>query len=181
MTHSTRMGEDIAAVRDCDPAARNSLEVFLTSPGVHALWWHRVACWFWRWEWFLIARILSNIARTFTGIEIHPGATIGRRVVIDHGMGVVIGETATVGDDCLIYQGVTLGGKVAQAREECHGRRHPAVGSNVTIGSGATLLGPITIGDGASIGAMSVVLDDVPAGALAVGIPAKIKKRSKRA
>jgi len=181
MTHSTRMGEDIAAVRDRDPAARNSLEVFLTSPGVHALWWHRVACWFWRWEWFLIARILSNIARTFTGIEIHPGATIGRRVVIDHGMGVVIGETATVGDDCLIYHGVTLGGKVPQAREECQGRRHPAVGSNVTIGSGATLLGPITIGDGASIGAMSVVLDDVPAGALAVGIPAKITKRSKRA
>ena len=92
MTHSTRMGEDIAAVRDRDPAARNSLEVLLTSPGVHALWWHRVACWFWRWEWFLIARILSNIARTFTGIEIHPGATIGRRVVIDHWMGVVIGR-----------------------------------------------------------------------------------------
>lgn len=181
MTHSTRMGEDIAAVRDRDPAARNSLEVLLTSPGVHALWWHRVACWLWRWEWFLIARVISNIARTFTGIEIHPGATIGRRVVIDHGMGVVIGETATVGDDCLIYHGVTLGGKVAQSREECEGRRHPAVGNNVTIGSGATLLGPITIGEGATIGAMSVVLDDVPAGALAVGIPAKIKKRSKRA
>jgi serine O-acetyltransferase len=124
--------------------------------------------------------MVSNYARFITGIEIHPGAKLGRRLVIDHGMGVVIGETATVGDDCLIYHGVTLGGKVAQAREECQGRRHPAVGNRVTIGSGATLLGAITIGDGATIGAMSVVLDDVPPGALAVGIPAKIKKRSKR-
>ena len=180
MTLSSRMGEDLAAVRERDPAARNNLEVFLTSPGVHALWWHRVASWFWRWEWLLIARILSNISRTFTGIEIHPGATLGRRIVIDHGMGVVIGETATVGDDCLIYHGVTLGGKVAQAREESQGRRHPAVGNGVTIGSGATLLGPITVGDGATIGAKAVVLDDVPAGALAVGIPAKIKKPGKR-
>jgi len=180
MTHSTRMGEDIAAVRDRDPAARNNLEVFLTSPGVHALWWHRVASWFWRWEWFLIARIISNVARTLTGIEIHPGATLGRRLVIDHGMGVVIGETATVGDDCLIFHGVTLGGKVAKAREDCQGRRHPAVGDGVTIGSGATLLGAITVGDGATIGAKAVVLDDVPAGSLAVGIPAKIKKPSKR-
>ena len=180
MTHSSRVGEDLAAVRELDPAARNNLEVFLTSPGVHALWWHRVASWFWRWEWFLIARILSNISRTFTGIEIHPGATLGRRLVIDHGMGVVIGETATVGDDCLIYHGVTLGGKVAQPREESQGRRHPAVGNGVTIGSGATLLGPITVGDGVTIGAKAVVLDDVPAGALAVGIPAKIKKPGKR-
>ncbi len=181
MTPSTRMGEDIAAVRDRDPAARTSLEVFLTSPGVHALWWHRVSRWFWRWEWFLVARVISNIARTLTGIEIHPGATIGSRVVIDHGMGVVIGETAIVGDECLIYHGVTLGGKVARAREETQGRRHPAVGHHVTIGAGATLLGPITIGDGATIGALSVVLDDVPPGALAVGIPAKVKKRSRRA
>lgn len=180
MTHSTRMGEDIAAVRDRDPAARNYLEVFLTSPGVHALWWHRIASWLWRWEWFLAARVVSNIARTLTGIEIHPGATLGRRLVIDHGMGVVIGETAVVGNDCLIYHGVTLGGKVAQAREDSPGRRHPSVGNGVTIGSGATLLGPITVGDGATIGAKAVVLDDVPAGALAVGIPAKIKKQNKR-
>jgi len=181
MTHSTRMGEDIAAVRDRDPAARNSLEIFLTSPGVHSLWWHRLASWLWRWEWFLLARIISNLARTLTGIEIHPGATLGRRVVIDHGMGVVVGETAIVGDDCLIYHGVTLGGKIAQAREETQGRRHPTVGNGVVIGAGAALLGPITIGDGASIGALSVVLDDVPAGAFAVGIPAKVKKRSQRA
>lgn len=180
MTHSTRMGEDIAAVRERDPAARTYLEVALTAPGVHAIWWHRIASWFWRWEWFLIARVISNIARTLTGIEIHPGARLGRRVVIDHGMGVVIGETATVGDDCLIYHGVTLGGKVAQAREETNGRRHPSVGNGVMIGAGATLLGPITIGDGAAVGALSLVLKDVPAGALAVGIPAKITKRTKR-
>ncbi len=181
MTHSTRMGEDIAAVRDRDPAARNTLEVFLTSPVFTLCGGIAWPAGFGAGNGSSSPASSANIARTFTGIEIHPGATIGRRVVIDHGMGVVIGETATVGDDCLIYHGVTLGGKVAQAREECQGRRHPAVGNNVTIGSGATLLGAITVGDGATIGAMSVVLEDVPAGALAVGIPAKIKKRSKRA
>jgi len=180
MTPSTRVGEDIAAVRDRDPAARTTLEVFLTAPGVHALMWHRVAHRLWRWEWLLVARILSNLARTFTGIEIHPGARVGRRVVIDHGIGVVIGETAIVGDDCLIYHGVTLGGKVAQAREKCQGRRHPVVGNGVTLGTGATLIGPITIGDGAAIGALSLVLEDVPSGALAVGNPATIKKRTRR-
>lgn len=180
MTSTTRIGEDIAAVRDRDPAARSSLEVFLTSPGLHALWWHRLASWFWRQEWFLIARVVSNVARTFTGVEIHPGAKIGRRVVIDHGMGVVIGETAIIGDDCLMYHGVTLGGKVAQARENTSGRRHPAIGNRVTIGAGASILGPVTVGDDAVVGASSVVVTDVPAKALAVGIPAKVKRRTKR-
>jgi serine O-acetyltransferase len=176
MPHSTRLGEDIAAVRDRDPAARTNLEVFLTSPGVHALFWHRVAHWLWRWEWFLLARVISHISRGVTGIEIHPGAQIGKRVVIDHGMGVVIGETAVVGDDCLIYHGVTLGGKNATRREDAKGRRHPAVGNRVTVGTGAAVLGPVSIGDDAIIGAHSVVLEDVPAKALAVGIPAKVKK-----
>ena len=180
MPHSTRLGEDIAAVRDRDPAARTNLEVFLTSPGVHALFWHRVAHWLWRWEWFLLARVVSHTSRGITGIEIHPGAEIGRRVVIDHGMGVVIGETAVVGDDCLIYHAVTLGGKNPTRREAAAGRRHPAVGNRVTVGTGAAILGPVTIGDDATIGANAVVLDDVPAKALAVGIPAKVKKSIKR-
>jgi serine O-acetyltransferase len=180
MPHSTRLGEDIAAVRERDPAARTNLEVFLTSPGVHALFWHRVSHWLWRWEWFLVARVISHISRGITGIEIHPGAQIGRRVVIDHGMGVVIGETAVVGNDCLIYHGVTLGGKKPTRREDISGRRHPALGDRVTVGTGATVLGPVTIGDDAVIGAKAVVLIDVPAGALALGIPATVKKSSKR-
>ncbi len=180
MPHSTRLGEDIAAVRDRDPAARTNLEVFLTSPGVHALFWHRVAHWLWRWEWFLLARVVSHTFRGVTGIEIHPGAEIGRRVVIDHGMGVVIGETAVVGDDCLIYHAVTLGGKNPTRREAASGRRHPAVGNRVTVGAGAAILGPVTIGDDATIGANAVVVDNVPAKALAVGIPAKVKKSAKR-
>jgi serine O-acetyltransferase len=180
MPHTTRLGEDIAAVRDRDPAARTDVEAFLTSPGVHALFWHRVASWLWRWEWFLLARIISHLSRGVTGIEIHPGAQIGRRVVIDHGMGVVIGETAVVGDDCLIYHNVTLGGKNPTRREEATGRRHPVVGNRVTVGTGASILGPVTIGDGATIGANAVVLTDIPAGALAVGIPATVKKKAKR-
>jgi serine O-acetyltransferase len=180
MPHSTRLGEDIAAVRQRDPAARNNLEVFLTSPGVHALWWHRVSHSLWRWEWFLMARVISHISRGLTGIEIHPGAQIGRRVVIDHGMGVVIGETAIVGDDCLIYHAVTLGGKNPTRREEATGRRHPLLGDRVTVGAGAAVLGSLTVGDGATIGANAVVVEDVPAGALAVGIPAKVKKSTKR-
>jgi serine O-acetyltransferase len=180
MPHSTRLGEDIAAVRERDPAARTNLEVFLTSPGVHALFWHRVAHWLWRWEWFLLARVLSHLSRTITGIEIHPGAEIGRRVVMDHGMGIVIGETAVIGDDCLLYHAVTLGGKSPSRREETQGRRHPVLGHRVVVGTGATILGPVTIGDDAVIGAKSVVLDNVPAKALAVGIPAKVKKNTKR-
>jgi serine O-acetyltransferase len=175
----TRIGEDIDAMRQRDPAARTNVEVFLTSPGVHALWWHRIAHTLWTWDKFLIARVISHISRSLTGIEIHPGATIGRRVVIDHGMGVVIGETAIVGDDCLIYHGVTLGGKDATARDHVAGRRHPQLGDRVAVGTGAAILGPVTVGDDAVIGALSVVLDDVPAGALAVGIPAKVKKRSR--
>lgn len=180
MPPTTRIGEDIFAVRHRDPAARTNLEVFLTSPGVHALWWHRGSHSLWAWGWFLPARIMSNIARTLTGIEIHPGASIGRRVVIDHGMGVVIGETAVVGDDCLIYHGVTLGGKTPMSRDEAIGRRHPVLGNRVSVGTGAAILGPLTIGDDAVIGALSVVLEDIPAGALAVGIPAKVKKTTKR-
>lgn len=180
MPQTTRIGEDIDAVRQRDPAARTRLEVFLVAPGLHALWWHRVSHRLWNFGWFLPARMLSNIARTLTGVEIHPGATIGRRVVIDHGMGVVIGETAIVGDDCLIYHGVTLGGKTASSREAVSGPRHPRVGNRVAIGAGAAVLGPVTIGDDAVIGALSVVLADVPAGALAVGIPARVKTPKKR-
>jgi len=180
MSQSTRLGEDIAAVRERDPAARTNLEVFLTSPGVHALFWHRAAHWLWQWEWFLLARVVSHLSRNITGIEIHPGATIGRRVVMDHGMGVVIGETAVIGDDCLLYHAVTLGGKSPSRRENSPGRRHPVLGDRVVVGTGATILGPVTIGDDAVIGALSVVLDNVPAKALAVGIPAKVKKTTKR-
>jgi serine O-acetyltransferase len=180
MPQTTRIGEDIEAVRQRDPAARTHVEVFLTSPGLHALWWYRVAHGLWSWGWLLPARLVSNLARTLTGVEIHPGARIGRRVVIDHGMGVVIGETAVVGDDCLIYHGVTLGGKTATSRDESVGARHPQVGNRVAIGAGAAILGPVTIGDDAVIGALSVVLDNIPAGALAVGIPAKVKKSKKR-
>jgi serine O-acetyltransferase len=176
----TRIGEDIEAMRQRDPAARNNLEVFLTSPGVHALWWHRGANRLWTWGWYLPARLISHLSRFITGIEVHPGATIGRRVVIDHGMAVVIGETAIVGDDCLIYHGVTLGGKTPTSRDQAVGRRHPQLGDRVSVGAGAAILGSVTIGDDAIIGALSVVLEDVPAGALAVGIPAKVKKRSTR-
>ena len=173
MTPRTRLGEDIQAVLERDPAARNSLEVLLTSPGVRALWWHRIANRLWRGGWKLLARQIAYRSRRVTGIEIHPGATLGRRLVIDHGMGVVIGETAIIGDDCLIYHGVTLGGKKPGDRQHTEGRRHPAVGNGVTIGAEAIVLGSITVGDGARVAAAAVVVNDVPAGALAVGVPAK--------
>lgn len=176
MAHWTRLGEDLAATVSRDPAARNRVDVFFTSAGVHALLWHRVAHRLWRVGAKLLARIISTITRSVTGVEIHPGATIGRRVVIDHGMGVVIGETATVGDDCLIYHGVTLGGKDAAARNEVQGVRHPTIGNRVTIGAAGIVLGPVTVGDDAVIGAHSVVVSDVPAGALAVGVPAVVKR-----
>jgi len=176
MAARTRIGEDLAATLERDPAGRHRFEVFLTSAGVHALLWHRVAHRLWRVRLKLLARIIATLSRFFTGIEIHPGATIGRRVVIDHGMGVVIGETARVGDDCLIFHGVTLGGKESGSRDALSGPRHPTIGSRVTIGAMAIILGPITVGDGAVIGAHSVVLADVPAGALAVGAPAVIKR-----
>ncbi len=174
MASRFRLGEDIAAVLARDPAARNALEVFFTNPGLKAVFWHRVAHRLWRSGWKLLARMIATRSRRITGVEIHPGATLGRRLVIDHGMGVVIGETAEIGDDCLIYHGVTLGGKKPGDRQHTNGRRHPKVGSGVTIGASAIILGSIEIGDGARIAAQAVVVNDVPAGALAVGVPAKV-------
>jgi serine O-acetyltransferase len=161
--------EDISCVFDRDPAARTTWEVLTCYPGFHALTLHRVAHWFWghglRW----LARFISHFSRWITGIEIHPGATIGRRVFIDHGMGVVIGETAEIKDDCTLYHGVTLGGTSWNK-----GKRHPTLMPGVVIGAGAKVLGPITIGQGAKIGSNAVVVRDVPDGATAVGIPARI-------
>jgi len=151
-----------------DPAARNSLEVIFCYPGLHALWLHRIAHFLWRHKLRLTGRLLSQLSRGFTGIEIHPGATIGRRFFIDHGMGVVIGETSEIGDDVLLYQGVVLGGTTHEKR-----KRHPTIGNSVVIGAGATLLGAITIGDGARIGAGSVVVQSVPPGATVVGVPGR--------
>ena len=179
MAHWTRFGEDLAATVTRDPAARNRVDVFFSSAGVHALFWHRVANRLWRAGAKLLSLIVATQARFWTGIEIHPAATIGRRVVIDHGMGVVIGETAVVGDDCLIYHGVTLGGKNPGSRDSVSGPRHPQVGHRVTIGALAVVLGPVTVGDDAVIGAHSVVLADVPPGAVAVGVPAVWKKKSR--
>jgi serine O-acetyltransferase len=161
--------EDVRAVLARDPAARRALEVVLVYPGLHALWIHRVAHGLWRRDLRLCARVLSHAARFATGVEIHPAARIGRRVVIDHGMGVVIGETARVGDDCLLYAGVVLGAKT-QARTQ----RHPALGRKVVVGTNAAVLGPIAVGDGARIGAGAVVLEPVPAGATVVGAAARI-------
>jgi len=152
-----------------DPAARSVLEVITMYPGVHALAFHRLSHRLWRWRLRWLARWLSQLARWLTGIEIHPGARIGRRFFIDHGMGVVIGETAEIGDDCTLYHGVTLGG-TAWKKE----KRHPTLGNNVVVGAGAKILGPITIGDNARIGSNSVVVKDVPAGATVVGIPGRI-------
>lgn len=159
----------IRSIFERDPAARTTWEVLTTYPGIHALAFHRVAHRLWRWRLHWLARVLSNIARWFTGIEIHPGATIGKRFFIDHGMGVVIGQTAEIGDDCTFYHGVTLGG-TAWHKE----KRHPTVGNNVVIGAGAKVLGPILVGDGARVGSNSVVVKDVPAGATVVGIPGRL-------
>ncbi len=165
-----RIREDIAAVRERDPAARSALEVLLCYPGVHALLVHRAANRLWRAGWTTAARWLSHLGRFATGIELHPGATVGRRVFIDHGMGVVIGETAEVGDDCTIYQGVTLGGTSLHRGS----KRHPTLAPGVVVGAGAKVLGGFTVGAGARIGSNSVVVKEVPAGATAVGIPARI-------
>ncbi len=166
----TRLREDIAVVFDRDPAARSRWEVLTCYPGLHALVWHRaVSNRLWRWGWRWLARWLSHWSRWLTGIEIHPGATIGRRVFIDHGMGIVIGETAEIRDECTLYHGVTLGGTSWNK-----GKRHPTLGRGVVIGAGAKVLGPILVGDGAKIGSNAVVVRDVPAGATAVGIPARI-------
>jgi serine O-acetyltransferase len=167
--------EDIRSVFDRDPAARNTFEVLTCYPGLHARVFHRMANTLWLANLKWLARFLSHIARWLTGIEIHPGATIGRRFFIDHGMGVVIGETAEIGDDVTLYHGVTLGGTSWQ-----HGKRHPTLGNGVVVGAGAKILGPITIGDGAKIGSNAVVVKDVPAGATAAGIPARILVEEKK-
>ena len=165
--------EDLDAARRRDPAARTLTEVALGYPGVHAVWAYRVAHRMWREPGLrLAARLLSQATRAATGIEIHPGALIGRRLFIDHGMGVVIGETAVVGDDVVLFHGATLGGKAMR-----RGKRHPTLGDNVVVGSGAKILGPVWIGDGAQIGANAVVVKDVPAHAVAVGVPAVIRSR----
>jgi serine O-acetyltransferase len=164
-----RVSEDVSAVCSNDPAARSRLEVLLVYPGLHALWMHRVAHHLWGSGLELPARVLAHANRFITGIEIHPGATIGRRVVIDHGMGIVIGETATVGDGCLLYKGVVLGG-TSLART----KRHPTLGSNVVVGSNACILGAIEVGDGARVGSNSVVIRQVPPGATVVGVPARV-------
>lgn len=164
-----RIREDIYCIFDRDPAARNVFEIITTYPGLHAVLIHRASHWLWgngiKWP----ARVLSNIARLFTGIEIHPGATIGRRFFIDHGMGVVIGETAEIGDDCTLYHGVTLGGTSWQK-----GKRHPTLCNDVVIGAGAKILGPITLANGARVGSNAVVVKDVPEGATVIGIPGKV-------
>jgi len=160
--------EMVRTYRERDPAARSSLEVLLCYPGLHAVMWHRMSHFLWRKGFRLAARFSSHIARWVTGIEIHPAAKLGRRLVIDHGMGVVIGETAEVGDDCYFYHQITLG--VARTSA---GKRHPTVGNNVIIGAGAKVLGPITVGDNARIGSNAVVVDPVPADTTVVGIPAR--------
>ena len=161
--------EDIAIVFERDPAARTHWEILTTYPGVHALLMHRVAHCLWQKRFFWLARFSSHLARWLTGIEIHPGASIGHRVFIDHGMGVVIGETAIIGDDCTLYHGVTLGGTSWNK-----GKRHPTLENGVVIGAGAKILGPITLGAGAKVGSNAVVVKDVPANATAIGIPARI-------
>ncbi len=161
---------------DRDPATRSRTEAFWVLSGLHAVWWYRLTHMLWGWGWRFVARLISQIVRWWTLIEIHPGATIGRRLFIDHGAGVVIGETAVVGDDCTFYHGVTLGGQ----GDVKDGRRHPSVGSGVAIGAGAIILGPITIGDAALIGAGAVVIKDVPAKRTAVGVPAQLLPKSPR-
>jgi serine O-acetyltransferase len=161
--------EDIQTVFAKDPAARSTLEVIFLYPGLHALWFHRLAHLLWRHKLRFLARLLSHINRFLTGIEIHPGARVGRRFFIDHGAGVVIGETAEIGDDVLLYQGVVLGGTTLKK-----GKRHPTIGNNVVMGTGAVALGAITIGDRVRVGAGSVVIKPVPPGATVVGIPGRI-------
>ena len=166
---ANRLTELLMAYQARDPAARSKVEIFLLYPGVHAVIFHRIAHFLYRHKMFFLARLVSQFSRHCTGIEIHPGATIGRRLVIDHGMGIVIGETAEIGDDVLLYHGVTLGGTGKD-----HGKRHPTIGNNVLIGCGAKVLGPFKVGDGARIASNSVVLTEVPENATAVGVPAQV-------
>jgi len=168
-----RLREDIAVVFDQDPASRHSLEVILTYSGLHAIWGHRLAHWFYNHKAFLIARVISQIIRFLTGIEIHPGAQIGRRFFIDHGIGVVIGETCEIGDDVTLFQGVTLGGT---GKEK--GKRHPTLGDNVLVASGAQILGSVTVGNNVKVGAGSVVLRDIPENSTVVGVPGQIVRQN---
>jgi serine O-acetyltransferase len=165
-----RLREDIACILERDPAARSTWEVLTCYPGLHALVLHRPAHWFWTRGWYWLGRFTSHLARFVSGIEIHPGAKIGRRVFIDHGMGVVVGETAEIGDDCTIYQGVTLGGTSLTKGA----KRHPTLGNGVIVGANSQVLGGFTVGDGARVGSNAVVLKPVPPGATAVGNPARI-------
>ena len=169
----SRLREDIACVKERDPAARSSLEIFFLYPGFKAVRMHRRANWYYRHKMFFLARSVSQRAVRKTGIEIHPAATIGRRFFIDHGTGVVIGETAVIGDNVTIYQGVTLGGTGKDT-----GKRHPTIGNNVMIGSGAKVLGPFKIGDNSNIAAGAVVLEEIPPDSTAVGVPARVVKRN---
>lgn len=167
-----KIRQDLKAIRERDPAARNSLEIFLLYQGFHALFWYRIAHWFYQKHCFFIARLISQTTRFFTGIEIHPGATIGRGLFIDHGSGVVVGETAEIGDNCTIYQGATLGGTGKDT-----GKRHPTLGNNVMVGSGAKILGPFKVGDNSKIAANAVVLNEIPPNSTAVGVPARVVLR----
>jgi len=173
MEFFSRMGEDIRSVMERDPAARSRLEVFLCYPGLWAVWFHRISHAFWRAKLRLPARFLSQIGRFFTGVDIHPGALLGRRLFIDHATGVVIGETAIVGSDVTLYQGVTLGGT-----GKGHGKRHPTLCDRVFVGNNANILGNITIGENSRVGAGSVVLDNVPPNSTVVGVPAHIVYRA---
>lgn len=168
-----QLKEDIALIKERDPAARSSFEIWLTYSGLHAVHSYRLAHWFYKRKMLTIARIISQLARFWTGIEIHPGATIGKGLFIDHGMGVVIGETAEIGDNCLIYQGVTLGGT---GKEK--GKRHPTLGDNVMVGAGAKVLGPFKIGNNVKIAANAVVLEEIPDNCTAAGIPARIVRNN---
>jgi serine O-acetyltransferase len=161
--------EDIKAIFERDPAARSTLEVLFCYPGLHAVWIHRISHWFWTHKFFFFGRFISHLGRFLTGIEIHPGATIGHKFFIDHGMGVVIGETAEIGDNVTLYHGVTLGGVSWEKI-----KRHPTVGDNVVIGSGAKVLGPFTVGSGSRIGSNSVVVKEVPSNSTVVGVPGRI-------
>jgi len=169
-----RIREDVASVFERDPAARNTFDVLTIYPGLHALLLHRLAHRLWKRRLFWLARLISNISRFITGIEIHPGATIGRRFFIDHGMGVVIGETAVIGDNCTLYHGVTLGGT-----SWSKGKRHPTLGNDVVVGAGAKVLGPLDIADGVRIGSNAVVVKPVPKGATVIGVPGRIVGRQK--
>ncbi len=172
MSLISRMREDLVAARLRDPAARSSIEIALLYPGLHAIWAHRVWHRLWLRDLRFLARAGSQLTRWLTGIEIHPGARIGRRFFIDHGMGVVVGETAEVGDDVMLYHGVTLGGRTRDA-----GKRHPTLGDGVAVGAGAKILGPIVIGAGSVVGANAVVTRDAPADSILVGVPAKPRAR----